>query len=87
MDVVGTLVETAGSVVETSAPDVEVDDTGGAVVVVVDGTGLVQSAGGGVAAGSPGIVTVPAQPKFEKVEASVTVPPSAKLATEVTWRM
>ena len=61
-------------------------DTAGAVVVV-DGTGLVQSAGGGGAVGWPGIVTVPAQPKLEKVDASVTVPPSAKLATEVTWRM
>ena len=71
-----------GAVVDDVVPDV-------VVVVVVGATpvsGLVQLAGGVAAPCWPGISTVPAQPKLEKVVASTRVPPSANVATEsVDW--
>ena len=66
-----------------------VDDVVPGAVVVVGATpvsGLVQLAGGVAAPCWPGISTVPAQPKLEKVVASTRVPPSANVATEsVDW--
>ena len=64
---------------------------GAAVVdVVVDDFGLsgeVQPAGGTPAPVCPGMRIVPAQPKFEKLASRVTVPPSAKVSVDLTWRI
>src|ERR1700722_11813413 len=46
-----------------------------------------QPAGGDVAPCCPGMRTVPAQPKSEKVVSPVWLEPSAKLAVETVWRM
>lgn len=59
----------------------------GAVEVVVEEFGLsgeVQPAGGTPAPVWPGMRIVPAQPKFEKLANSVTVPPSEKVSVDLT---
>jgi hypothetical protein len=57
------------------------------VVVVLDGTGEVQPAGGVPVPGCPGISTVPAHPKSDRVTEITLVPPSPKAAVETAWRM
>jgi len=81
------------------APDVVVEVDGDTVddvvvapfvVVVVAATpvsGETQPAGGAVAPVCPGMSTVPAHPKSEKVSSLESVDPSAKWATECVWRM
>jgi hypothetical protein len=76
-----TVVDVGGTVVEGT----EVD--GGTVeeVVVVGATpvsGDTHPAGGALAPVCPGISTVPAQPKSEKVDSLLVVEPSEKCATE-----
>jgi hypothetical protein len=61
------------------------------VVVVVVGaapvSGEVQPDGGALGPCWPGMSTVPAQPKFDRVTSRTTVPPSEKRATDLTSRM
>lgn len=49
--------------------------------------GDVQPEGGWLGPCWPGMRTVPAQPKFDSITSSTTVPPSEKWATEATSRM
>jgi hypothetical protein len=91
VDVVGSVVDgsvMAGGVVDGTVEDggtVEVD-----VEVVVGATpvsGDTQPGGGALGPVCPGIRTVPAHPKSEKVDSLVVVEPSEKCATERVWRM
>jgi hypothetical protein len=62
-------------------------EVSGATVVVVVLSGDTQPGGGDVAPCCPGMRTVPAQPKSEKVVSPVWLAPSAKFAVETVWRM
>jgi hypothetical protein len=81
----------AGAVVDdVDVVDVDVDDGGVVVVVVVGATpvsGETQPAGGASEPDWPGISTVPAQPKSEKVDSLCVVDPSVKRAVELVLRM
>jgi hypothetical protein len=60
------------------------------VVVVVGAapvSGLTQPVAGAVEPVWPGMSTLPAHPKSEKVAVSTDVPPSAKRVVETAWRM
>ena len=87
----GKVVAEAGSVVGTESLVFEAGGTEEVVGVAAFGelglSGEVQLTGGTPEPVCPGISTVPAQPKFEKVASSVEVPPSAKVSTDLTWRM
>jgi hypothetical protein len=89
-----------GTTVAAEGCEVAVDDDGGCVVVVVElvdevvvvggatpVSGDTQPAGGAVGPLCPGISTVPAQPKSEKVVWLVLLDPSEKWAVERVWRM
>jgi hypothetical protein len=78
-----------GKVVEGTVDDVVVDDEGTveAVAAATPVSGDTHPAGGVVGPVCPGISTVPAHPKSEKVASLVLVDPSEKCATERVWRM
>jgi len=59
----------------------------GVVVGALGLSGDVQLAGGTPEPDWPGMRTVPAHPKFEKIVESVTDPPSLKVSVEITFRM
>jgi len=69
--------------------DVVVDDDGRveAVAAATPVSGDTHPAGGAEEPVCPGISTVPAQPKSEKLASLVLVEPSEKCATERVWRM
>ena len=84
------VVEDVVDVVEDVEDGVDVVDVAEDVDVVVGATpvsGETHPAGGAVAPDWPGISTVPAHPKSEKVASLELVDPSAKWATEFVWRM
>jgi hypothetical protein len=89
----GAVVDVVGETLECTVVGVTfvvgtVDGVVAALVVgVVDPVDGVQLDGGTPEPVWPGMSTVPAQPKLEKVAARVTVPPSAKVSTVFTWRM
>jgi hypothetical protein len=86
----GVVVTEAGTVVGTKP--LAFGAGGADELVVVDFvelglSGEIQPTGGTPEPVCPGIRTVPAQPKFEKVASSVEVPPSANVSTDLTCRM
>jgi hypothetical protein len=89
-EVLDDVVEVGGSVTVVDVDGIVVEGTvvdGGSVevVVVVGATpvsGDTHPAGGALAPDCPGIRTVPAQPKSEKVDSLLVVEPSEKCATE-----
>jgi hypothetical protein len=94
-DVVVVVVGVLGGAVEVEVEvdvvdvDVVVVDGGEGVVVVVATpvSGETQPAGGASEPACPGINTVPAQPKSEKVDSLCVVDPSVKRAVESVCRM
>ena len=70
-----------GGIVDGGAVDVVV------VVVATPVSGDTHPAGGAVGPVCPGMSTVPAHPKSEKVDSLVVVEPSEKCATERVWRI
>ena len=77
----------AGVIVEIDEGLVSCDTVVVVVVVVIVLSGETQLAGGDVAPSCPGMRTVPAQPKSEKVVSPVWLAPSEKFAVETVWRM
>lgn len=64
-----------------------VDGFGVVLGEAVGPSGEVQSVGGTPDPVCPGIRTVPAQPKLEKVASRVTELPSVKPSVDLTWRI
>ena len=79
----GTVVTAAGAFDEAGSVEV-------VVVVVVSAapvSGLTHPAGGVPEPACPGMSTVPAQPKSDKVDSLTAVEPSENFAVEMLWRM
>jgi len=100
-EVVGSSVAVVGAPIVVDVVDAPCESTvvgvvsgieDGVVEVVADGDGLgpsgeVQPVGGTPDPVWPGMSTVPAHPKSEKVACKVTEPPSLKVSVDLTCRM